>query len=274
MNLHEDIQRIRQMMGLLTEEEIKQEIPYGIIKFNDDKILVGDMHQTPLELPDEWVKEIVKVANSKGYYGEGIGLKHNEAVTKSNFFKLLDPKMEIDSWDKKLIESGEVPKDKEYIFLYALFSNPKENHRLEKLLDNVDEGNTIFDVLLKTIPDWSADMGKFNLGDRELTKFLEEISEGNHNFIEMSKQDATEENLSNFLDLGENLQWPSTEKNPNLWQQYPHMAGKFARIATTIRDQFLINAGPGVYFVGAGHLKDIVEMPEGKELKLIGGESI
>jgi len=90
----------------------------------------------------------------------------------------------------------------------------------------------------------------------------------------MSKQDATEENLSNFLDLGENLQWPSTEKNPNLWQQYPHMAGKFARIATTIRDQFLINAGPGVYFVGAGHLKDIVEMPEGKELKLIGGESI
>ena len=274
MNLQENIIRIKEMMGLLTEEEIKQEIPYVIIKFNDDKILVGDMHQTPLELPDEWVKEIVKVANSKGYYGEGIGLKHNEAVTKSNFFKLLDPKMEIDSWDKKLIESGEVPKDKEYIFLYALFSNPKENHRLEKLLDNVDEGNTIFDVLLKTIPDWSADMGKFNLGDRELTKFLEEISEGNHNFIEMSKQDATEENLSNFLDLGENLQWPSTEKNPNLWQQYPHMAGKFARIATTIRDQFLINAGPGVYFVGAGHLKDIVEMPEGKELKLIGGENI
>ena len=205
MNLQENIQRIKEMMGLLTEEEIKQEIPYGIIKFNDDKILVGDMHQTPLELPDEWVKEIVKVANSKGYYGEGIGLKHNEAVTKSNFFKLLDPKMEIDSWDKKLIESGEVPKDKEYIFLYALFSNPKENRRLEKLLDNVDEGNTIFDVLLKTIPDWSADMGKFNLGERELTKFLEEISEGNHNFIKMSKQDATEENLSNFLDLGENL---------------------------------------------------------------------
>ena len=276
MNLQENIQRIKQMMGLLTEEEIKQEIPYGIIKFNDDKILVGDMHQTPLELPDEWVKEIVKVANSKGYYGEGIGLKHNEAVTKSNFFKLLDPKMEIDSWDKKLIESGEVPKDKEYIFLYALFSNPKENHRLEKLLDNVDEGNTIFDVLLKTIPDWSADMGKFNLGERELTKFLEEISEGNHNFIEMSKQDATEENLSNFLNVGEQLQWPSTEKNPNLWQQYPYKAGKFARIATTIRDQFLINAGPGVYFVGAGHLKDIVEMTEGKELglELIGGEKI
>ena len=112
MNLNENIQRIREMMGLLKEEEGKQEIPYGVIKFSDDKILVGDMHQTPLELPDEWVKEIVKVANSKGYYGEGIGLKHNEAVTKSNFFKLLDPKKEIGSWDEKLIESGDVPKDK------------------------------------------------------------------------------------------------------------------------------------------------------------------
>ncbi len=274
MNLQESIQRIKQVMGLLTEEEQNQGIPYGIIEFSDNKILVGDMHQTPLELPDEWVKKIVNVANSKGYYGEGIGIKHNEAVTKSNFYHSLDSKMDMGSWDKKLIESGEVQQDKEYVFLYALFSNPKENHRLELLLNNTDEGDTIFDVLLKTIPDWSAEMGKFNLGEKELTKFLEEISEGNHNFIEMSKQDANEENLSNFLDIGEKLQWPSTKENPNLWQQYPHMAGKFARIATTIRDQFLINAGPGVYFVGAGHLKDIVEMAEGKGLKLIGGESI
>ena len=277
MKLRENILRIKQIMGLLTEEEQDDSIPYGIIEFpGGNKILVGDMHQTPLNLPKEWVQKIVSVANSEGYYGEGIGLKHNRAVTESNFYNLLDPNMHIDSWDTKLVESGEVPKDKEYVFLYALFSNVKENHRLEKLLDNVDEGDTIFDVLLKTIPDWSADMGKFNLGERELEKFLEEISEGNHNFIEMSKQKATEENLFDFLNVGEKLQWPETEENPNLWQQYPHMAGKFARIATTMRDRFLINAGPGVYFVGAGHLKDIIDMPEGKELKLklIGGSKI
>ena len=275
MNLQENIQRIKQMMGLLTEEEQNDPIPYGIIEFpSGDKILVGDMHQTPLDLPNEWVKKIVSVANDKGYYGEGIGLEHNGAVTESNFYHLLDPKMHIGSWDTKLLESGEVPKDKKYVFLYALFSNVKENHRLKKLLNNADEDDTIFDVLLKTIPDWSADMGKFNLGEIELKKFLEEISEGNHNFIEMVGEEATEENLSNFLNVGEQLQWPETEENPNLWRQYPHMAGKFARIATTMRDQFLINAGPGVYFVGAGHLKDIVDMPEGKELKLIGGSKI
>ena len=276
MNLQENIRRIKELMGLLNEEEQNQGIPYGIIKFSDDKILVGDMHQTPLELPNEWIKKIVNVANSRGYYGEGIGLEHNEAITKSNFYHLLDSKMNMDSWDKKLIESGEVTEDKKYVFLYSLFSNPKENHRLEMLLDNTNEGDTIFDVLLKTIPKWSAEMGQFNLGEKELTKFLEEISEENHNFVEMSKQDATQESLSNFLNVGEKLQWPSTKENPNLWQQYPHMVGKFARVATTIRDQFLINAGPGVYFVGAGHLKDILEMPEVKELglELIGGEKI
>jgi len=276
MNLQENILRIKQMMGLLTEEEQNQGIPYGIIEFSDDKILVGDMHQTPLELPDEWVKKIVNVANMYGYYGEGIGLNHNEAITKSNFYDMLDTKKHMGSWDKMLANSGEIPKDKEYLFLYSLFSNPKQNHRLEMLLDNTNDGDTIFDVLLKTIPDWSAEMGQFNLGEKDLKKFLKEISEVGNDFINMSKQDATKENLSNFLDIGEDLQWPETKENPNLWRQYPHKAGKFARDATIIRDRFLINMGPGVYFVGAGHLKDIVDMPEGKELelKLIGGEKI
>ena len=276
MNLQENISRIKEMMGLLTEEEQNQGIPYGLIKFSDDKILVGDMHQTPLELPDKWVKEIVDVANKYGYYGEGIGLHHNEAITKSNFYDSLDTKKHMGSWDKMLADSGKISKNKEYLFLYSLFSNPKENHRLEMLLDNTDDGDSIFDVLLKTIPDWSAEMGQFNLGKKDLTKFLKEISEGEYDFLKMSEEDANEKSISNFLDIGEDLQWPETEENPNLWRQYPHKAGKFAREATTIRDQFLINMGPGVYFVGAGHLKDIVEMPEGKELglELIGGEKI
>jgi len=249
----------------------KYDAPYGIIFDGENKILVGDMHQTPVELSKKLENKVVNVANKYGYYGEGIGLEHNEAITKSSFYERLDPKKHCGSWDRKLIESGEVPEDKKYVFLYALFSNPKENHRLEKLLENTEEEDTIFDVLLKTIPDWSADMGIFSLGQKELNKFLKEISENGIDFIQMSQQKADEKSLSEFLDLGEKLQWP--EKN---WEDYPNMAGKFARVATTIRDQFLINAGPGVYFVGAGHLKDIVKMPMGKEkkLSLIGGEKI
>ena len=250
--------------------------PYGVIKFSDNKILVGDMHQIPIELSSNLIDEIVNVANTHGYYGEGIGLTHNEAITKSNFYDRLDPDKHMGSWDKMLANSGEIPKDKEYMFLYSLFSNPKQNHRLEMLLNNTDEGDSIFDVLLKTIPDWSAEMGQFNLGEKDLTKFLKEISERDYDFLEMSELYATKDNLSKFLDIGENLQWPETKEDPVLWQKYPYMAGKFARESTIIRDRFLINMGPGVYFVGAGHLADIVDMPEAKELglELIGGEKI
>ena len=53
------------MMGLLTEEEQNDSIPYGIIEFpGGNKILVGDMHQTPLNLPKEWVKKIVSNTNN------------------------------------------------------------------------------------------------------------------------------------------------------------------------------------------------------------------
>ena len=244
--------------------------PYGVIKFNDKKILVGDMHQEPLELSEDLISDILRISNEYGYYGEGIGLEYNDAITKSSFYDRLDPDKYMGSWDKKLIESGEIPKDKEYVFLYSLFSNPKENKRLENLIEYTEEGDTIFDVLLKTIPDWSAEMGIFNLGEVELNKFLSEISEDDIDFVEMSKQESNEETLSEFLDIGEDLQWPEN------WEEYPNMAGKFARIATTMRDLFLINSKPGVYFVGAGHLADIVRMKEGEELnlKLIGGEDI
>lgn len=251
---------------------LNEMVPYGVIKFGEGKWLVGDMHQMPLELPDSLTDDIVKVANQHGYYGEGIGLEHNEAITKSNFYHRLDPKKHMGSWDEMLVYGGEIPEDKEYLFLYSLFSNPEENSRLEKLLEFANDGDTIFDVLLKTIPYWSAEMGHFDLGESELKKFLVEISEGKYDFLEMSKEDANAESLSDFLDIGEKLQWPETDEDPNLWQKYPYKAGKVAREATAIRDRFLINAGPGVYFVGAGHLKDIVQMPEGEGLKLIGGE--
>jgi hypothetical protein len=244
--------------------------PYGVIKFNDKKILVGDMHQEPLELSEDLISDILRISNEYGYYGEGIGLEYNGAITKSSFYDRLDPDKYMGSWDKKLIESGEIPKDKEYVFLYSLFSNPKENKRLENLIEYTEEGDTIFDVLLKTIPDWSAEMGIFNLGEVELNKFLSEIGEDDIDFVEMSKQESNEETLSKFLDIGEDLQWPEN------WKEYPNMAGKFARIATTMRDLFLINSTSGVYFVGAGHLSDIVTMSEDGELnlELIGGEDL
>lgn len=80
MKLQENIQRIKEIMGLGTEENLSA-APWGIIFDGEDKILVGDMHQIPVELSKELEDKVVNVANQYGYYGEGIGLEHNEAIT-------------------------------------------------------------------------------------------------------------------------------------------------------------------------------------------------
>ena len=95
----------------------------------------------------------------------------------------------------------------------------------------------------------------------DLDKFLQDAS-GTYDFIELSKELATKESLNTFLNSGEKDMWPSN------WKDYPNPSGKVARRATKFRDEWLIKAGPGVYFVGDGHLKDISEMDGGK--KIIG----
>lgn len=271
MKLHEEIQRIKEMMKILTENE-SSSAPWGIIFDGSNKILVGDMHQVPVELSKDYQDKVVNVANTYGYYGEGIGLEYNEAITKSNFFDRLDPKKYKDSWDNILVSSVKLSEEEKKYFLYSLFSNIKENKRLDNLTKKAKKGEKIIDLLSRTILSWSADMGKFNFGKNDVEYFLKKSSDdGGVDLLKMAKEnDATEENLKTFLETGESLQWPEN------WKQYPHAAGRFARKATQIRDIFLINAGPGVYFVGAGHLKDIVDMEEGieKGLKLIGGEKI
>jgi len=268
MNLQEQISRMKSMMGLIIETKENSYAPWGIIFDGENKILVGDMHQTPIELSENLEKKVISVANKYGYYGEGIGLEYNKAVTDSKFYKDLDPKMYKGSWDEKLIKSGGIKDKDKKVFLYALFSNVDENHRLEKFMKQAKEGETIFDLLVRTIPSWSAEMGQFDLNKKDLENFLTDISEDDVDFIKLSKKEVNKENLDDFLTKGEDLQWPEN------WQEYPHKAGQVARKATTLRDKFLINTGPGVYFVGAGHLKDIIQMKEGEGLKLIGGEKI
>ena len=77
-------------------------------------------------------------------------------------------------------------------------------------------------------------------------------SEGKYDFVKMSQQPATQENLTRFLKAGEALMWPSN------WEQYPNRAGKIAKAATVdVRDQYLATRKAGVYVTGSGHLKAV-----------------
>ena len=224
--------------------------PSGVIFFGNDKILVGDNHKNPIEFSQDLFDKILNIGKQHGYYGEGSGISNNPAVKNSEIYKaLIDAKAkDKGSWDKLI----KTPNKSD--FLYAIFSNVKQNNRLQKLLAATSKGDTIYDVLQKTRNDWSATEGT---SSSDLDKFLQDAS-GTYDFIKLSKELATKESLNTFLNSGEKDMWPSN------WEDYPNPSGKVARRATKFRDEWLIKAGPGVYFVGDGHLKDISKMDGGK----------
>ena len=228
--------------------------PYGVIFFGDNKILVGDNHKNPIEFSQDLFDKILNIGKLHGYYGEGSGISNNPAVKNSEIYKaLIDVKAtDKGSWDKLI----KTPNKSD--FLYAIFSNVEENKRLQQLLAATSKEDTIYDVLKKTRNDWAATEGKRS---SDLDKFLQD-AKGTYDFKELSKELATKESLNNFLNSGEKDMWPSN------WEDYPNPSGKVARRATKFRDEWLIKAGPGVYFVGDGHLKDISKMD--RTLKIIG----
>ena len=229
--------------------------PYGLMFFGNDKVLVGDNHNNPIEFSKDLQDKIIKIGKDHGYYGEGSGVSNNPAVKNSEIYKAL---VDAGASDKGSWDDLVKPPNKSD-FLYALFANVKENHRLEKLLKARQKGDTIYDVIQRTRNDWAATKGTSN---SDLDKFLKDASSGNYNFPQMSESEATRANLKKFLTLGEKDMWPSN------WKDYPNPSGQVARKATIFRDEWLIKAGPGVYFVGDGHLKDIATMKDGG--KIIG----
>ena len=226
--------------------------PYGVIFFGDNKILVGDNHKNPIEFSQDLFDKIFNIGKQHGYYGEGSGISNNPAVKNSEIYKALIDAEATDkgSWDKLI----KVPNKSD--FLYAIFANVKANNRLQQLLAATSKGDTVYDVLQKTRNDWAATEGT---SSSDLGKFLQDAS-GTYDFIKLSKELATKESINNFLNSGEKDMWPSN------WEDYPNPSGKVARRATKFRDEWLIKAGPGVYFVGDGHLKDISKMDGGKEI--------
>ena len=228
--------------------------PYGLMFFGDNKVLVGDDHGNPIKLSKDLQDKIVDIGKKHGFYGEGSGISNNPAVKNSEVYKTL---VDTGAQDKGSWDDLVKPANKSD-FLYALFANVKENNRLGKLLAVAQKGDTIYDILQRTKNDWAATEGT---SSSDLDKFLKDAS-GNYDFTQMSKSEATRANLKKFLTLGEKDMWPSN------WKDYPNPSGKVARKATKFRDEWIINAGPGVYFIGQGHLADLEKMKGGG--KIIG----
>ena len=170
------------------------------------------------------------IGNKYGYWYEGSG---GDANTNSKTF---GPKSSYrGSWDNDGFNK-EV-KGFPYEFIYTLFANTEVNGQKKSITDPT---LTIFDSILINQKKFSYFKDrKFTAED--LTKFMSSASEKNVDFIELSKQKATKENVNSFIDKGEELSWP---KN---WEEYPNNAGKLAYKANRARDEYLAKQESGVY---------------------------
>jgi hypothetical protein len=222
--------------------------PYGVVDMGD-KIIVGSPHGEQIPLSDDLRARIQDVAGKSGAWYEGSGgdIEGNRKLIPSY----------RGSWDDQVARSIEgYPVE----YMVPMFSNVEVN-KPHEIYASPDR--SIFDSIVA-----NQDKAKY-FKDRRfdadaLRDFLTQGSEKDTDLVKMSQLPATKENLSKFFSTGERLMWPDN------WQEYPNRLGKMAKRFEESRNKYLLNAPPGVYVTGAGHIPELRGM--NKDLKVIGGE--
>ena len=245
MNLQENIQRIREMMGLLTEKEnepavkgvnhgfvIKQPYQEGQEGKQLNSFIIGVTHfkkETPvyLELGDinrSIIEEIKQVATECGYYHEGVG--GDDILNINRFFKeelKLNGVVNNKSYEPKLEDTNP---DKKY-FMYTFFSNGNAvDEKTKAKLGGINQDKILLDQLsilknsgqkINSIYDlikfgdgsklfWD---GSLSFDDKDKKWFIDQIqgTPNTQNLIALLKSVPTPENIRKFIQTGFDVMW-------------------------------------------------------------------
>jgi predicted nucleotidyltransferase len=237
-----NIHRIAQEEGKLlwsNKQDLTEAKTNNVVFIGNDTAIVGQEHGKRLQLSDSDAEQVRAIAQQHGAWYEGNGMDRELTAGIIDDYE--------GSWDDDLLS----PAIKGYPapFLYVLFSNIKENDTVEGKI-GFDPESTIFDRILSTQP--SANYFPDRKFDAEtLEKFLRTVSEGDHDFVQMSQAPATENNVRKFFTLGERLMFPEN------WAEYPYRAGRVAKSVNDLRDRFLATRKRGVYVAGSDHLQAV-----------------
>ena len=281
MNLQEQTNRIKQMMGLLIEEEnqpvtkganhgvvIKQPYQQGQEGESLNSFIIGVTHfdeKNPvyLELDDidpSIINDIKQVATNCGYYYEGVGgddLKNIERFFKEELG--LSGIKKNGSYEPKI--DNEQP-DKKY-FMYTFFSNgnavdEKTNVQLDGinqdkiLLDqlsilknNGQKINSIYDLIM--LGDGSKLFwdGSLSFDDNDKKWFIEQIqgTPNTQNVMALLKSEPTPENIRKFIQTGFDVMWGTfNSKRDNFgYEQGKNLLTNMAETATQKRREYIKN---------------------------------
>jgi hypothetical protein len=281
MNLQENIQRIKQVMGLLIEEEnepavkgvnhgvvIKQPYQQGQEGEPLNSFIIGVTHfneKNPvyLELDDidpSIINDIKEVATNCGYYYEGVGgddLKNIERFFKEEL-KLNDIE-EKGSYEPKI--NNDQP-DKKY-FMYTFFSNGNaEDEKTKAKLDGINQDKILLDQLsilknsgqkINSIYDlimlgdgsklfWD---GSLSFDNNDKKWFIEQIqgTPNTQNIMELLKSEPTPENIRKFIQTGFDVMWGNfNSKTDNFgYKENKNLLTNMAETATKTRREYIKN---------------------------------
>ena len=281
MNLQENINRIKQVMGLLREEEnepatkganhgvvIKQPYQQGQEGEQLNSFIIGVTHfneENPvyLELGDinpSEIEEIKKVATNCGYYYEGIG--GPDLINIERFFKKelgLNNIKEHGSYEPKI--DNEQP-DKKY-FMYTFFSNGNDVDeksgakfgginqdkilldQLSILKNSGQKINSIYDLIM--LGDGSKLFwdGSLSFDDNDKKWFIKQIENtpNTQNIMALLQSAPTPENIRNFIQSGFDVTWGNFDsKTDNFgYQEGKNLLTNMAETATKRRREYIKN---------------------------------
>ena len=247
MNLQEQTNRIKQMMGLLIEEEnepavkgvnhgvvIKQPYQQGQEGEQLNSFIIGVTHfneKNPvyLELDDidpSIINDIKQVATNCGYYYEGVGgddLKNIERFFTEELKLNVTEEMRKGSYEPKI--NNDQP-DKKY-FMYTFFSNGNaEDEKTKAKLDGINQDKILLDQLsilknngqkinsindLIMLGDGSKLFwdGSLSFNDEDKEWFIKQIQEtpNTQNLLALLKSEPTPENIRKFIQTGFDVMW-------------------------------------------------------------------
>jgi hypothetical protein len=247
MNLQENIYRIKEMMGLLIEDEnepavkgtnhgvvIKQPYQEGQEGKKLNSFIIGVTHfneKNPvyLELDDinpSVINDIKQVATNCGYYYEGVGgddLKNIERFFKEELKLNVTEEMRKGSYEPKI--NNDQP-DKKY-FMYTFFSNGNaEDEKTKAKLDGINQDKILLDQLsilknsgqkinsiydLIRLGDGSKLFwdGSLSFDEDDKKWFIKQIQEtpNTQNLLALLKSEPTPENIRKFIQTGFDVMW-------------------------------------------------------------------
>jgi hypothetical protein len=281
MRLQEDINRIKQIMGLITEEEnepavkgvnhgfvIKQPYQQGQEGEQLNSFIIGVTHfneKNPVYLkkddinPSE-IEEIKQVATNCGYYYEGIG--GPDLINIERFFK---EELELNGIEEKGSYEPKIDNkqpDKKY-FMYTFFSNGNDVDeksgakfgginqdkilldQLSILKNSGQKINSIYDLI--RLGDGSKLFwdGSLSFDEDDKKWFIKQIQEtpNTQNLLALLKSEPTPENIRKFIQTGFDVMWGNFDtKTDNFgYEQGKNLLTNMAETATQKRREYIKN---------------------------------